>query len=109
MTKYKYWKWTNKKDGSMVGKSHRKIEQKVAAVADIIEKKELPLVTKLDCIHAEPSDKRQICNERMSSRYMVIQTPVNPFLKNSNYIHDLTIQDAHLRPKDSNITEEVKV
>lgn len=106
MTEYKYWKWTNKKDGGTVEKSNRKIEQKELVDSERTEKKELPTITKLDSIHAEPSDKRQICNERMSSRYMVIQTPVNPFLKNSDYIHDLTIQDTHLRPKDSNITKE---
>ena len=106
MTEYKYWKWTNTKDGGTVEKSNRRIEHKEQVVVETTEKKELPMITKLDSIHAEPSDKRQICNERMSSRYMVIQTPVNPFLKNSNYIHDLTIQDAHLRPQDSNITKE---
>ncbi len=106
MTEYKYWKWTNTKDGGTVEKSNRRIEHKEHVVVETTEKKELPIITKLDSIHAEPSDKRQICNERMSSRYMVIQTPVNPFLKNSDYIHDLAIQDTHLRPQDSNITKE---
>ena len=101
-TEYKYWKWTNIK-GPGPKKSLR--VKNVVKVDGTEKKAPIPFV-ELDTIHAEPSDKRSVCNERISNRYMVIQTPVNPFLKGSDYIMDLKIQDTLLRPKDSNITKE---
>ena len=67
------------------------------------EKKRLPGLVDFTTIKHKPSEKRALCNERISNRYMMIQTSINPFLSTSNYIGDLEVQDAHLRPKDSNI------
>ena len=104
MTEYIYWKWT-KNQAENIRKSARekKPDEKKATEKKVTEKKELLYLTVPDAIHTEPNDKRSVCNERISNRYMIIQTPVNPFLKDSNYIHDLEIQDTHLRPKDSNV------
>ena len=99
MTEYIYWKWT-KNQADNIRKSAR---EKKPGEKKATEKKELPYLTAPDTIHAEPNDKRSVCNERISNRYMIIQTPINPFLKDSDYIHDLEIQDTHLRPKDSNV------
>ena len=33
---------------------------------------------------------------------MIIQKPINPFLKDSDYLNDINVQDTLLRPKDSN-------
>ena len=107
MTEYRYWKWTNNKVGDNILKSQR--QQKKEEIEDVVEeaeKKELPQLVAINTVHNEPSDKRSICNERMSSRYMVIQTPINPFLNSSNYIQDLEVQDTMLRPKDSNTSKE---
>ena len=38
----------------------------------------------------------------MSTRHMIIQKPINPFLKDSDYLKDINVQDTLLRPKDSN-------
>ena len=46
-------------------------------------------------------NKRTICNERISQRYPIIQTKINPYLA-TNYIEDLSVQDNFLRPRDSN-------
>jgi len=54
----------------------------------------------------EASNKRQVCNERIANRYMIIQTRVNPFIQGGNYVTDLSVQDMYLRPRDSNIKEE---
>ena len=70
-----------------------------------LEKKRVPGLVDFATIHSEPSDKRSRVNERISNRYMVIQTSINPFLSTTNYISDLKVQDAMLRPKDSNINE----
>ena len=39
MTEYKYWKWTNTKDGDTVEKSNRRIEHKEHVVVETTEKK----------------------------------------------------------------------
>ena len=105
MTEYKYWKWTNSKVDEPILKSRRERKKKTVCDRQETEKKELPEFLEFETIHREPSDKRAICNERISNRYMVIQTPINPFLSKSNYISDLEVQDTLLRPKDSNIKE----
>lgn len=43
-------------------------------------------------------------NEKLSDRQRIIQTNVNPFLK-QNYIEDLDKQKEFLMPKDSNFNE----
>ncbi len=52
------------------------------------------------------SDRRQVCNERISLRPMVIRTAMNPYLLGRDYLRDLQVQDTFLRPRDSNIKEE---
>lgn len=108
MTYYHYWKWSNNNSNTTILKSDRKrnIKDKEQSAAEIAEKKELPILSNFKPVHNEPSDKRSLCNERMSSRYMVIQTPVNPFLNGNNYVEDLAVQDTMLRPRDSNINKE---
>tara|TARA_Y100000591_G_C21670484_1_gene612650 strand:- start:370 stop:837 length:468 start_codon:yes stop_codon:yes gene_type:complete len=70
-----------------------------------MERKRVPGLIDFSTIHTEPSDKRSRVNERISNRYMVIQTSINPFLSTTDYIGDLKVQDTMLRPKDSNINE----
>jgi len=125
MTEYKYWKWTNNKNNDGVSKSKRadklekvnktfwkKVRKGVTedvvpceALDNLTEKKAPPQIIDFVVAHREPSDRRSVCNERISCRYMVIQTPINPFLSGSDYIDDLKVQDTLLRPKDSNIKE----
>lgn len=110
MTDYHYWKWSDNKSNTKVLKSIRKSvvdeEQKEELSTGTTEKKELPIFSNIKPVYNEPSDKRSLCNERMSSRYMVIQTPVNPFLNCNNYVDDLAVQDTMLRPRDSNTSKE---
>tara|TARA_B100000795_G_scaffold262659_1_gene240826 strand:- start:7031 stop:7444 length:414 start_codon:yes stop_codon:yes gene_type:complete len=81
---------------------HRVRENEREICMDI---KDVPGFIDFTKIGKEPSDKRAVCNERISNRYMVIQTKINPFLSKSSYIDDLKIQDTLLRPRDSNIKE----
>jgi len=103
MAEYKYWKWTKPIKST---KSSRLKPIKEKNLATSTEKKAPETHSELSTIHTEPSDKRSICNERISSRYMVIQTQVNPFLKDSDYISDIKVQDTLLRPRDSNVSEK---
>lgn len=40
-------------------------------------------------------------NEKLSSRHMMIQKNINPFLER-NYLQDLNTEDEFLRPRNSN-------
>jgi hypothetical protein len=68
-----------------------------------LERKRVPGLIDFGIIKRESSEKRAVCNERISNRYMVIQKSINPFLSTNDYIGDLKIQDTHLRPKNSNV------
>ena len=109
MSEYRYSKWS---DGNKRFKSKRdagkKMEQLICQIilnGLLLEKKRVPGLVDFDAIHSEPSNKRSRVNERISNRYMVIQTSINPFLSTTDYIGDLKVQDTMLRPKDSNINE----
>lgn len=90
--KYIVWKWCN---GGIMKKSLRethaksKIQENVVSLTDKIE-------------HRRQND-RELNSERLSQRELIIQTSVNPFLLDHNYLDDLQVQDKFLRPKDSNI------
>jgi hypothetical protein len=60
-------------------------------------------------IESRHSDKKSLCNERISSREMIRRMPINPFLKDGDYIDDLTIQDTLLRPRDSNVENTLQI
>tara|TARA_B100001094_G_C17393437_1_gene422380 strand:- start:105 stop:461 length:357 start_codon:yes stop_codon:yes gene_type:complete len=110
MEEYKHWKWSN---GSKLIKTIKSVDNHIKNsnqenIESVTEKKELPekseanKFVEFEQIKIEPSNKRTETSERMSSRHMIIQTAVNPFLKDSDYLHDINIQDTLLRPKDSN-------
>tara|TARA_B100001057_G_C22853223_1_gene951808 strand:+ start:2323 stop:2688 length:366 start_codon:yes stop_codon:yes gene_type:complete len=111
-TSYKYWTWSN---GSKLEKTQKNNKQQSSVgnkneinnyIEEIsTEKKELDKINKFvefDQIIVEPNNKRSETNERMSTRHMIIQKPINPFLKDSDYLNDINVQDTLLRPKDSN-------
>lgn len=59
---------------------------------------ERPLCTK----QTNENTKRSLCNDRISTRCLLIQSNVNPFLCDNDYIDDIAAQDRFLRPMDSN-------
>ena len=94
---YRYWKWT--KDTHIL-KTPRPF---------LAEKKADPPHKKAPCptvVRDPPNDKRALCNERISNRYMIIQKSINPYVPVRGYINDLQVQDKFLRPKDSNIKDK---
>lgn len=107
MTNYRYWKWSNNKSIDKILKSARNVKVDKDVIDEKKDTEKKVLLTDIQPLHTEPSDKRSQCNERMSSRYMVIQTPINPFLNSCNYVDDLAVQDTMLRPKDSNANKEL--
>ena len=98
----RYWTWAK---GSPMEQSTRRdaTQAEVAPVEAGQEKEtnrepERPLCTK----QTNENTKRSLCNERISGRRMLIQSSVNPFLCDNDYIDDIAAQDRFLRPMDSN-------
>ena len=113
METYKHWKWSNGKKlkKTLKKQPNEEIQEEIKTEKKELSKKndkELGKINKFvnfEQIHIEPNNKRAETSERMSSRHMIIQKPINPFLKDSNYLNDLNIQDTMLRPKDSNFNK----
>ena len=45
-------------------------------------------------------------NEKLSSRHMIVQKGINPFVDTSNYLDHLDMETSFLRPRDSNYNEK---
>uniref|UniRef100_A0A6C0C3I9 Uncharacterized protein n=1 Tax=viral metagenome TaxID=1070528 RepID=A0A6C0C3I9_9ZZZZ len=90
--KYIYWVWGN---GGIMKKSLRDTDKKSQ-----IQENVLSITDNMD--NRKRSD-RELNSERLSQRDLIIQTSINPFLSDHNYLDDLQVQAEFLRPKDSNI------
>ena len=90
--KYIYWVWGN---GGIMKKSLRETNKQAK-----IQENTAPLDEKIE---NRRQNDRELNSERLSQREMIIQTSINPFLSDHNYLDDLQVQDEFLRPKDSNI------
>jgi len=52
--------------------------------------------------HTQASRRRENVNSKLHDRHMVQQVSQNPYFQGSNYVDDLDIQEAFLRPRASN-------
>ena len=57
----------------------------------------------LEKVSQSESKNRLIISNRISNRDKIIQTHINPFMSNNNYIDDLNNFDNFLRPKMTNM------
>lgn len=95
---YKYWKWSNSK--KPYGKSKKK--PKTDIKKEGLENNNEFNITDHKNIKTGEPNKRDVCNNRISQRDMLIQTNVNPFLTKLNYVKNIETQENFLRPQDSN-------
>lgn len=51
---------------------------------------------------------KRFMNEQDMDRAKLVQTNINPYLRNNNYLSDLDNEDRFLRPKSSNLIEKGK-
>ena len=93
--KYIYWVWGN---GGIMKKSLRETNKRAK-----IQENTSPLDEKIE---NRRQNDRELNSERLSQRELIIQTSINPFLSDHNYLDDLQMQDKFLRPKDSNFKIE---
>ena len=100
--KYIYYKWS--KNGEVLEKSLKKkaiIEKKIEPIEptkDVIDFFDYRSFSKNE---EKNTNDKSISNERLTGRDKMIQTSINPFLSNSNYLSDLKTQNDFLRPKNS--------
>ena len=57
----------------------------------------------LEKVSQSESKNRLVISDRISNRDKIIQTSINPFMSNNNYIDDLNNFDNFLRPKMTNM------
>jgi hypothetical protein len=102
--KYIYYKWS--KNGEVLEKS---LKNDIVTKENINEKKIEPnkdtsgFFDYRSFSKNEEKDKndKSIFNDRLTGREKMIQTSINPFLYNRNYLSDLKTQNEFLRPKNS--------
>tara|TARA_B100001250_G_C19510420_1_gene661407 strand:+ start:184 stop:504 length:321 start_codon:yes stop_codon:yes gene_type:complete len=100
LSKYVIRKWESK-NNEKYDKTERKKE-----LIDMREKNiEEELINKHEKIH---NNKKELSNQRMASRDMIIQGLINPYLFDNNYVTDINNQDKFLRPKDSNYKQKIQ-
>ena len=100
LSKYVIRKWESK-NNEKYDKTERKKE-----LIDMREKNiEEELINKHEKIH---NNKKELSNQRMASRDMIIQGLINPYLFDNNYVTDINNQDKFLRPQDSNYKQKIQ-
>jgi hypothetical protein len=97
---YNLKKWESK-DNSEILKTKR--EKKIIDMRETNIEEEL--INKHEKIY---SNKKDLSNQRMASRDLIIQGLINPYLFENNYLDDINNQDRFLRPKDSNQKEKIQ-
>ena len=99
----KFSKYVIKKWESKNSENYEKTERK-KEIIDMREKNiEEELIQKHEKIH---NNKKDLSNQRMASRDMIIQGLINPYLFDNNYVTDINNQDKFLRPQDSNYKQK---
>jgi len=88
--KYIYWKWS--KEGDKLPIKSRRHREKSTRNCEVV----------IFPPQQEKVDKREVSNNRISQRDPMIQTRINPYMIDSDYLKDLGVQDHYLRPQDSN-------
>tara|TARA_A100001234_G_C12360170_1_gene273715 strand:+ start:53 stop:361 length:309 start_codon:yes stop_codon:yes gene_type:complete len=98
---YIYWRWSKNES---VPKSERKYTNREIQkdsrepVIEALKKHRVDFSEHLD----NKVNKREECSNRISDRDWIIQTNVNPYLTNNNYMEDLNAQNKFLIPQNSN-------
>ena len=51
-------------------------------------------------------NKREDTDKKLSERQMFANVSMNPFLTNSDYVNDITVQNDFLQPQGTNLFKE---
>ena len=95
MKSYKVLVWKNNKEENIIQKS--KINNNNNNNSSSFYMGEL----EIEKVSQSEGKNRPTISDRISNRERIIQTHINPFMSNNNYIDDLANYDNFLRPKMS--------
>lgn len=107
------WKWST---GEPYKKSCRSVQPSKNTDEEIIEQcletnnflNSIPHKD-MNSTQMKLSNKREEQNAKLNNRELMIQTAINPFMDNTNYVDDLQNEDEFLRPKDSNSGSSINI
>ena len=103
-----YWTWS-KKDEYLEKSQKRVKEMKEAAPAETnVQSLEEKIIRHSHENNFIEENKREQNYERLSKRKLVADSRISPFHVKNNYINDISVQDAFLRPKNSNFNVKNK-
>ena len=85
------WKWSK---GDQYERSFKRTEKK-APETSLLCSDEKCLIQG----YTRKSNKREEQNEKLSGREMMVQTSINPFINNQNYLDDIKKESTYLRPQ----------
>jgi len=94
--KYIYYKWSKNDE---VFKKSLKNKKVIDCTND--EKKDFIDYRSFSKSETKDINDKNIFNDRLTDREKMIQTSINPYLSNNNYLSDLKTQNDFLRPKNS--------
>ena len=92
--------WTWKKGDEGMKKTKRE-KKNVEEIKDDIVNEVLKFQD--ETLEARKNILKEESNQKLSTRGLMIQRSVNPFMINNDYNKDLEVQNEFLIPKDSNI------
>lgn len=111
------WKWSKGEDYQRSPKRPKEVEQTDQDVVNTCLKDEhiyeIPNngqhevidISKVPKGFIHKENKLNGQNEKLSSRHMIVQKGINPFVNTENYVDHLNTETSFLRPKDSNFSE----
>ncbi len=94
---YRCWTWTLNNEKMEKTKKKAKIKEMEERIRDT-QIENLKYINSKD----EKRNNKEISSKRLSERLQIKQRVFNPYLRNSDYLSDLTVQENFLKPKNSN-------
>lgn len=112
------WKWSKGENYEKSGKRPKDVEMNDQNVVNVCLNQE-PIyeipnqgnnqvidISKIPKGFIHKENKLNGQNEKLSSRHMIVQKGINPFVNTENYVDHLNTETSFLRPKNSNFSKE---
>jgi len=94
---YRCWTWTLNNEKM----EKTKIKSKVKEIGERIRDNQIDSLKYMNS-KEEKRNNKELSSKRLSERIQLKQRVFNPYLRNSDYLKDLNVQENFLKPKNSN-------
>ena len=103
-----YWTWSKK--GEYLEKSRKQVKEMIEASPPEtdVQSLEEKIIRHSQENNFIEENKREQSYARLSKRKLMADSRISPFHVKNNYINDISVQDAFLRPKNSNFNVKNK-